>query len=164
MLKRINYFFKGVLDAIFWYAETHKLPFVVFGSLFAIVFAVFGGWAIMSEESLVKHAYDREVMHSGWGALLYMLFSRLLLMLERLRNWELGWKLWYFIPLSCVLALALNQEFGFPGDFRTFYGTPTMWKSFPDIACWMIGAIATAWYTYFMAVRLHTARIDYLQR
>ena len=142
--------------------------FAFFGGLLVPTLVVSFMWAWAGKDAM--HVGGRQLLHLGWGALLYMLFSRLALVGERQAKVHFGWMLWYFLPIALVLAAALNQEFGWtvrdwqiqPGDYRHFEDPVDKAKSFSDIPCWLFGAIVAAWRDYFMGHRLVVARNDYL--
>ena len=162
----------------------HRLPIGVFGGLAAVVVASIVIAYAMDDDDLAKHIQERQLeVHFGWGVAAYLLFSRLLLVVERKAKkrgaGNLSWQAWYFGPIVALLACVTFQEFwpyGFPkiGDFFreevrdavTGLMRPIRWgerlKSVVDYAGWLFGALGAAWYTYFTATRLETARQQYL--
>ena len=171
------------MKSVIRYIRKHWLPFSIFGSLLAVILTVI---AVAPTKELQGHIFNREfAVHFGWGALLYMYFSRLVLFLERRRSKRtvnfkrLGWRAWYFLPLAIMLAINATNEWLFsftqiwPWDWVNPLGgdwaratragdLEKRWKSIADIAGWAFGGLATAWYTYFMAGRLFNARHDFL--
>ena len=155
--------------------KRNRLYFAVFGGLLGTV-ALVSLLALIDSGEFSTHVWFRSLLHIPWGCALYLLFVRLNMLLEdaRPRLWQ--WRGFYALPFGAVLGLALNQEFllsseGFGGDFHhaataaAKLGIKT-WivqaKSFADIAGWCFGALAAAWFCYFCAVRLETARQHYL--
>ena len=148
----------------------NKLYFYVFGGLLGTV-ALVSLLALIGSKDFSGHVWFRSLLHIPWGVALYLLFTRLTMLLEDARPKLLQWRGFYGLPFGAVLGLAVNQEFGFPGDFRHAAHTAAdlgiaTWivkaKSFADIAGWVFGALAAAWFCYFCAVRLETARQHYL--
>ena len=148
----------------------NRLYFYVFGGLLGTVGAV-SLLALIGSKDFSGHVLWRSAIHVPWGVALYLLFVRLTMLLEDARNRQFRWRGFYGLPFAAVLALALNQEFGFPGDFRNAAATAAdlgiaTWivkaKSFADIAGWIFGALAAAWFCYFCSWRLDTARTAYL--
>ena len=171
------------MKSVIRYIRKQWLPVSIFGSLLATILIVI--W--ISPEELRGHIVNREfAVHFGWGALLYMIFSRLVLTWERRRSKRvlnfkrLDWRTWYFTPLAFMLAINATNEWVFsftqiwPWDWVNPLGgdwaratragdLAKRWKSIADIAGWAFGGLATAWYTYFMASRLFGARCDRLK-
>ena len=141
--------------------KRNRLYFAVFGGLLGTV-ALVSLLALIDSGEFSTHVWFRSLLHIPWGCALYLLFVRLNMLLEdaRPRLWQ--WRGFYALPFGAVLAIAVNQEFGFPGDFRKAPDWIHQAKSFADIAGWCFGALAAAWFCYFAAVRLETARQHYL--
>ena len=133
-------------------------------------FAVFGAFALtIAVVSLVHvfegqpakaaHVWIRQELHLAWAYVLVQLFTRLQMVVERQRGRPIPFGAFYAIPFSLVLGIALNQEFGIPGDYRN---GPDPIKSFADIAGWSFGALASTWYEYFARSRLFAVGNDAL--
>ena len=164
-----------------WIAR-HKLPVAVFGPLLGVIFAV---WLeARGDGQLQDHILNREFsVHLGWGALLYMLLTRLIWVAEIRTKRYLDWFAWYLLPTAIIAAINATNEWVIAmtlapvGCEGCHWGTvggdwarakimgdePLRWKSVADMAGWQIGALACAWYTYFMPRRLWRARIGYLR-
>ena len=159
----------------------HVLPVALFGGLAATLLAVTAIAAIWGPSGFWRHVVQRNVeMHLLAGTALYVLFGRFQLLAERLyrkrsgkRSWRLPWPAWFFGPVAVILAISLTQEYGLSmlGESAGTWGgdwaynkasLPERFKSLADTACWMWGALAGAWATYFMADRYDLARDDYL--
>ena len=142
----------------------NRLYFYVFGGLMAVV-AVVSTIALSDtqHEGLGGHVWFRTLLHLPWGFVLYALFSRLLLFGERQSSRVCDWRTWNGVLIGLIVAIAVNQEFGFPGDFRHADTLQLRLKSFADLAGWTFGALACAWRDYFMADRLHEVRGNRLE-
>ena len=167
------YYIVGRISEYVWH---HRLPFGIFGGLLAIMCIVYA----IAPENAREHIVDREVLHNGWGALLFMLLSRLILVWERVRDKAIAWYVWYFGPLVLMLAINATNEWVFsftqilPGEnFVDPFGgdwarakragdLALRWKSFADLAGWQFGGLVAAWWSYYMADQLSWARRHYL--
>ena len=152
-----------------WVAK-NRLYFYVFGGLIAVV-SVVSGLALSDSSDLSEHVWFRTLLHLPWGFVLYCLFTRLLQVAEAHLSWSSAkwtsdYRYFYGICIGVVIAIAVNQEFGFPGDFRHAenWQLREQLKSFGDIAGWLFGALAAAWRDYFMADDLAEIRKSRLRR
>ena len=161
------------------YVGKHWLPFAVFGGLLAVILAVYIDAG--DDDELKRHILNREFsVHLGWGALLFMLFTRLLLVFERTADKAIPWFVWYFAPLVVTLAINATNEWGIAmtpppercadcpwlgGDWARAVemgDQPLRWKSVADLAGWQFGGLVAAWWSYYMADQLAWARRHYL--
>ena len=165
---------KTIFGRLSEFVANHKLPVCVFGGSFGILLAVTGYAYFWGPDGFWKHVWERNIqLHLFAGAGLYLLFSRLTLLYERLRDVEFGWFRWFLTPVACVMLISLTQEYGLSmmgetaghwgGDFDFWTGHPVeRSKSFADNATWFFGSMAAAWYAYYMPARLSSARLQYL--
>ena len=148
--------------------------FAIFGGLMMVPTVVTVGWGF--EHLRWHHVFERQVLHIPWGFCLYCLAVRVAIVVEHRRKASRPFAPWgfYGLPMAFVAGLALNQEFLLSlagktqwhpgGDFHYWKGQP--WeqaKSFADIAGWLFGALAAAWFCYFCAYRLNDARVDLIR-
>ena len=154
--------------------------FYVFGGMVAVLFAVAGAAAIWGPPGFWKHVLQRNLeLHLMAGAGLYLLFKRLLLLVERrihkrkgVKYWRLKPLVWFLTPVACVMAISLTQEYGLSlmgesfgtlgGDWKYNEGSlVARAKSFADNATWLFGSLAAAWSSYFCGNRDSLAYTDW---
>ena len=166
-----------MIQAIRNYIREERLlgPLCVFGGLFGVLALVTLAASVWGPSGFWKHVLDRNIQLHLFAAMgLWMLFSRLLMIVENRRKRVFGWFVWYGAPVLCVLAISLTQEYGYSmlGESRGTVGGDWAYnkgsavaraKSFADTATWMAGSLIAAWYAYFSAVRNETGRNHYLQ-
>ena len=161
------------------YIENHKLPFAVFGTAFGVLFGVAAYAYFAGPTGFWQHVLDRNIqMHLCAGVALYLLFSRLLIVVEHLRGHRrFHWFVWFFAPVAAVMAISICQEYVFSilggpetrwqwgGDYRANGRAGdyvAQFKSFADNATWFAGSMAAAWYCYYCPERNLSARHEYL--
>ena len=141
--------------------------FIVLGSLFGIAML---GYAIESEihdDGFVSHVWLRSLLHLGWGGILARTAFFGLTQLDNNIKYNFDFRQYYGIPVAVVLIIALNQEFGWPGDFRHNIEAGQIkeaLKSFVDIITWSISAVYSMWTTYRNSENAYKAKLDYLNR
>ena len=167
---------KRILAAIGSYITENRLqlPIAIFGGALATLAAVTAAAAIWGPPDFWRHVLQRNLeLHLMAGAGLYLLFQRLVLMIETRRRKMFGWFVWFIGPVMCVMAISLTQEYGLSlmGESRSTFGGDWQFnkgsaveraKSLADNATWLFGSLAAAWASYFAAVRNETARNHYL--
>ena len=119
----------------------------LFGTLFGIV-AVTALLGFFDSRAFAEHVVGRFALHLPWGCMVAMLIYWVFYQADRRDGTLANWKVFYGLPIAAVLAIACNQEFGFPGDFRHAESWTHAVKSFGDIAGWLAGALIAGWYTY----------------
>ena len=110
------------------------------------------------------HIWNREIMHLGFGCILYFGIFFGLQELERNLKLKGGlkWYWFFFFPIVVVLGIALFQE---RGDWVKASGNlDAQLKSVVDICCWLIGSGYGAWVNYRICERSFIARRFYLAR
>ena len=180
LLSKIVLWIVGVLfwsrpAVAFWtWIANHKLPVCVFGGLLSVILIVGLNAGLHGDGELAKHVFNRQFsVHIGLGGLLYALFSWLLITLEHRKRDLYDWRVFYFAPLVCLLAINCTNEWAFaltpPPPYcaeLTDAGTPCGYlggddararlkgdtalglKSIADICGWAFGALAIAWWIY----------------
>ena len=146
-------------------------------NIFVAIVAFLGGFFLLAllgysiEGKLVKdgegfasHVFHRSLLHLGWGGILARSAFFGLTQLQSKLKKQFNYKVFFGVPIFLVLAVALNQEFGIPGDFRNAPNLTVAFKSFVDVSTWTISSMYAMWTLYRNSDAAYKARIEYLSR
>ena len=167
ILTNVINFFKGVPNFV------EKRPFVsvfascgfIIGSLFLTVFIA--DTRLESDQGQLGHWYIRSLIHLGWGSLLAKSAFFGLIQLDNNIKYNFGYKQMFGLPVLIVMIIALNQEFGFPGDFRVNWSNGEYLKalkSFQDITTWTISSVFSIWSLYRNCDVAYACKLEYLSK